>query len=69
MIYTTINIYPCDTKANAKAAQLVLEGLLFDEITVDEVTGLVEYDADNYGGGGKKDTPGAANYVVIGKKK
>lgn len=69
MKYTTINIYPCDTEVNAEAARLVLEGLHFDEITVDEVTGLVEYDADKYGGGGKKDTPGAANYVVIGKKK
>ena len=68
MKYQDISVYACDTLANAEAARLVLVGLHFDVITVDEVTGFVQYDAETFGGGGKKDMPPSANYVVIGKR-
>lgn len=68
MIYKDISVYVCDTQVNAAAAKLALQGLGFNLITVDEVTGFVQSDAETFGGGGKKDMPPSAKYVVIGKR-
>ena len=68
MVFTDISVYVCDTAVNAAAAAQALQGMGFDVITVDQITGYMYYDAETFGGGGKKDTPNAANYVVIGKK-
>lgn len=68
MKYKDISVYVCDTQPNAAAAQLALQGLGFNVITVDEITGYVQYDAETFRGGGKNDTPLSASYVVIGKK-
>ena len=68
MTLTNANIYVCDTLVNAEAARLVLVGLGFGQITIDKVANFVEYDAKTYGGGGTRETPDTANYVVIGKQ-
>lgn len=63
------NVYFCDTAVHAQAAVTFLKGLGFTDaqITVENVSGIGQYDGETFGGGGKKDAPPNANFLVIAR--
>jgi hypothetical protein len=69
--FTKAVVYYCDTPVNAQAAVSFLmkpeNGYMADQITVDEITGVGEYDGGRFGGGGKLDTPPKANFLVVAR--
>jgi hypothetical protein len=67
--FANANVYYCDTKVNADAAVTLLKklGYLESQITVDEITGVAEYDGKRFGGGGTDDKPPNANFLVVAK--
>ena len=69
--FTKAVVYYCDTKVNAQAAFDFLTqpggGYAANQVTVDQITGVAEYDGGKFGGGGKPDTPPNANFLVVAK--
>jgi|RhiMethySRZTD1v2_1073278.scaffolds.fasta_scaffold1710740_2 hypothetical protein len=64
-----VNVYFCDSQQKVHAAVTFLKGLGYSDaqITVDEITGIGEYDGARFGAGGKADAPPNANFLVVAK--